>query len=201
MPVNELERVKQDIDTIKEATGLELPFGWDYVWLYLFGVPAIAAWFLACLLIFDRPSRFIRAVPIVPMLAVLGYLRFKHRRSTGSSAIKRREYGISFYGSVVFFAGGAVFLTWARLSAIDTAYLGSGLVTMCGLMGAMIAFLGKQRIAYLGGSIPVTLFGISIAIWPTADAVIRNGSIALFVAGPAMAFIMMYQLKHSGIKK
>ena len=37
MSVNELERVKQDIATIKEAAGLELPFGWDYVWLTLFG--------------------------------------------------------------------------------------------------------------------------------------------------------------------
>ena len=201
MAANELEGVKQDIATIKEAAGLELPFGWADVWLGLFGVPAVAAWFLACVLIFDRPSRLIRAVPIIPFLAVLGYLRFKHRRSTGSSAIKRREYGISFYGSIVLLAGGAVFVTWARLSAIETAYLGSGLVTMCGLMGTLIAFQGKQRISYLGGSIPVILFGISIAIWPSSAAVTLNGGITLFVTGPAMALIMMYQLKHSGTEK
>ena len=93
MSVSELERVKEDIATIKEAAGLGLPFGWDYVWLYLFGVPVIGIWCLAYWLISDRPSAYVMAVPIFLLLAVLGYLRFKHRRSTGSSAIKRREYG------------------------------------------------------------------------------------------------------------
>ncbi len=198
MSVNEIERVKQDIATIKEAAGLELPFGWDYVWLHLFGFPAMGVWFLAYWLISDSPSRMIMAVPIVPMLAALGYLRFKHRRSTGSSAIKRREYGMNFYANI--FLGGVllVFLTWARRAGIDTTYLGSGLVTMCGLMGTLIAFQDRQRISYLGGSIPCILFGISIAVWPTAGAVIRNGCITMIVGSPVIALIMMYQLKQTG---
>ena len=40
------------------------------------------------------------------------------------------------------------------------------------------------------------LFGISMAIWPSAMFI--NACVALLVAGPAMAFIMMYQLKQAG---
>ena len=50
MPVNELERVKQDIATIKEAAGLELPFGWDSVWAHLIGVPCIGVCCLEAIL-------------------------------------------------------------------------------------------------------------------------------------------------------
>ena len=46
MSVSELERVKEDIATIKEAAGLELPFGWDSVWLNLIGLPFVGAWCL-----------------------------------------------------------------------------------------------------------------------------------------------------------
>ncbi len=61
MSINELERVKQDIATIKEAAGLELPFGWDYAWLFLFAPPALGVWFLAYWLIADTPSRYVVA--------------------------------------------------------------------------------------------------------------------------------------------
>lgn len=47
MAANELERVKQDIATIKEAAGLELPFGWDSVWVNLIGLPFVGAWMMA----------------------------------------------------------------------------------------------------------------------------------------------------------
>ncbi|MCK4850522.1 MAG: hypothetical protein KAT11_04180 [Phycisphaerae bacterium] len=201
MSVNEIERVKEDIDTIKEAAGLGLPFGWDYAWLYLFAPPALGVWFLAYWLIADRPSRYVMVAPAVLLLAVLGYLRFKHRRSTGSSAIKRREYGINFYGSIIIGAVIAVFVIWVKRTVINTAYLGSGVLIMGGLMVTLMAFQGKQRISYLGSGIPGILFGISMAVWPTADAVIRNGCIMLVVAGPATALIMMYQLKHSGTAK
>ena len=94
-----------------------------------------------------------------------------------------------------------VLMTWAKRAGIDKAHLGSGMIIMCGLMGTLIAFLGKERISYLGSSIPLTLFGISVAVWPSPGAVIINGCMTLFVAGPATAFIMIYQLKHSGTDK
>ena len=204
MSVNEIQRVKQDIDTIKEAAGLELPFGWDSVWAHLIGVPCIGVCCLVYCLLSDSPSRYALAVPAALVLLLLGYLRFKYRRSTGRSATERREYGSQFYMTVflVVFAGG--FLTWAKLAGVDIVYIvyvASGLATM---LGIMITFNGFSRRVYrsaLGGGIPCILYGISIAVWPSPSAVLINATILLFVAGPAMAFIEMYQLKHSGTEK
>ncbi len=65
-------------------------------------------------------------------------------------------------------------------------------------MATMISFQRKEALSLLGLGIPATLVGISIALWPTADAIVRNASIGFFVAGPTVALIQMYQLKRYG---
>ncbi len=78
-------------------------------------------------------------------------------------------------------------------------YIASGMATILGIVIALTAFHCQAWLSNLGGGIVAIVFGISVAIWP--NAIFTNACIALLVAGPAMAFIMMYQLKHSGIKK
>ena len=201
MSVSEIERVKQDIATIKEAAGLELPFGWDSVWANLIGLPCIGVVCLVYWLISDSPSRYAPVVATVFLLLLLGYLRFKYRRSTGRSATERREYGNNFYGTIFIAVIAAVFLICAKLAAVDIVYVGGGLTTMLGVMITFNVFSRRADLSALGGGIPCILFGISIAVWPSPSAVLINATILLFVAGPAMAFIQIYQLKHSGTEK
>ena len=35
----EINRIREDLETIREAAGMGLPFGWEDVWLNLAGVP------------------------------------------------------------------------------------------------------------------------------------------------------------------
>ena len=197
MSVTEIERVKQDIATIKEAAGLELPFGWDSVWLSLIGLPFVGAWCLIYHLVFDGHSPFIMGISFVIFLAVLAYFRFKYRRSTGRSAIKRHEYGVAFYGCIFVAATMAALLAWAYLAGIDIPYIASGGMTMVGLMLTLRAFESKKRLSNLGAAIPAIFFGISIAVWPSPATILTTACITLVVAGPAMAFIEMYQLKQA----
>ena len=44
MSKKELERVKEDIEIIKEAAGLELPFGWEDVWINLYLILVKKVW-------------------------------------------------------------------------------------------------------------------------------------------------------------
>ena len=115
MPVSELERVKQDIATIKEAAGLELPFGWDSVWLSLVGLPFVGVWCLAYHLVFDGHSPFIMAISVVVFLAIMAYLKSKYKRGTGRSTTRRREYRVAFYGCIFMFPTLVAFLVWAHL--------------------------------------------------------------------------------------
>ena len=201
MDITELQRVKKDVETIKAAIGPELPFGWDLVWANLIGLPCIGVCCLIYWLISDSPSLYALAVPAVLLLLLLGYLRFKYRHSTGRSATERREYGAQFYTTVFLVVVGGGFLTWAKLTGIDFVYLRSGLVTCLGMMITINCFSIRIYRAYLAGSIPCILSGISMAVWPSTSAVLLNATILLFVVGPAIAFIQMYQLKHSGKEK
>ena len=201
MSVSEIERVKQDIATIKEAAGLELPFGWDSVWVNLIGLPCAG---LGCLLywwIFHRPSVFMVLTPAILLQVVDRCVRPKYRPSASRSATKRRGYKVGLYGGIFIGAVMGAFMGWAIQAGISVATLTSGAITMSGLTATLMAFQRKETLPLLGLGIPATLVGISIAVWPTADAIVRNACIALFVAGPAMAFIQMCQLKRYGIKK
>lgn len=197
MTGHELEQVKKDMEVIKESMGLELPFGWGTAIVSLALLPAAGLWCLLYLLISDQPSRLGAAIPLFIPFAAMGYLRFKYRRSTGRSAIKRREYGFNFYSSIVLGTVSAGYFIWAMRVGLDIAYLAGGLFLMCGIMGAFMAFQTRGRLHYLGASIPVILLGVSTLIWPTRDALRVNACITLILAGLASGAIQVYQLKRN----
>ena len=197
MSVSEIERVKQDIATIKEAAGLELPFGWESVWLNLIGLPCVGLWCLLYWWIFHTPSLFMIVPPAILILVAERCLRLKYRRSASRSAIRDRQYRVAVCGTIFISGGIGGFVLWAMLADGDIVYLASGLITMVGLMGTLMAFQSKARLSNLGIGIPALLGGISIVIWPAPDAIIWIACIGLFVAGPATALIMMYQLKQA----
>ena len=201
MSVTEIERVKQDIATIKEAAGLELPFGWDSVWINLIGLPCGAVWFLVFLLISDITYRYMMLVPWILLLAVTVYLRRKNTRSSRRSAIRARQCRVALYEAIPIAVAMGVFVTLAERADSDTVYLISGIVTVFALTHTLMAFHSKARLSEAGGGIPIILAGISMANWPSPDAILRNLCIAVIVGGPATAFIMMYQLQHGGTEK
>ncbi|MCP4614703.1 MAG: hypothetical protein GY845_38980 [Planctomycetes bacterium] len=197
---NELTQMKEDMEVIKEAMGLELPFGWDTVFVSLVLLPAAGLWCLFYLLISDQPSRLWAAIPLVVPFAAMGYLRFKYRRSTGRSAIKRREYGFNFYGSIVLGTISAGYFIWAIRVGLDIVYLAGGLFLICGIMATFMAFQTRGRLHDLGGAIPLILLGASTFIWPTRDALVVSACITLIVVGLATGAIQVYQLKRNEMR-
>jgi len=198
MNANELERVKQDIATIKQAAGLELPFGWETVWIHMIGLPVAGLWCLLYWWIFHRPSVVMILAAAILLQVVDRCVRLKYKRSGRRPAIKGRAYKVAVYGAAVLGVVIAQFMVLAMIKGIDTYALASGMITMAGLVAALAAFQRKESLSVLGLAIPATLVGISIAVWPTADAIVRNACIAMFVAGPATAFIQMHQLRQHG---
>ena len=201
MSVNELDRVKQDIATIKQAAGLELPFGWETVWIHLIGLPSVGLWCLLYWWIFHRPSVVMILTAGILLQVVDRCVRLKYKRSTSPPAIKGRAYKVAVYGGMFIGALIGVFMAWAIQAGINAATLASGLITMSGLMATLMAFQRKETLPLLGLGIPATLVGISVAVWPGAEAIVRNACIALLVAGPATAFIQMHLLKQYGTAK
>ena len=63
MSVNEIDRVKEDIEVIKEAAGLELPFGWEDVWLSVYLIP-VGVWLAIWRFLPFQLSRIWRILPV-----------------------------------------------------------------------------------------------------------------------------------------
>ena len=195
MSKSDIEQVKEDIETIKEVVGFELPFAWDSVLVNLILYPITGIWILFYFYVAKRPTPFGATVPFVVLLGILGYLRFRYRKSTGRSSAKRNEYGFTFYGNIVLGLVAGTYLFWTRAKGLDITAIGAGLGLMLGVFGVLLAIFMKGRLYYLGGSIPIILLGISFLVWTTSKIVILNSCLALIIAGIAMGCIQAFQLK------
>jgi hypothetical protein len=197
MDKNDLERVKADIETIKEAAGLDLPFGWDSVWTNVILQPLIGIGFLIYAWLVDKPSGIWMAIPVAILLGSKGYQRYRYRRSTGRSPAKRKEYGSELYrGAIIGLVAGG-YLWWARAKGLDTAYIGCGLVLMAGAFEISNAFITREHLHRLGDGIPLFCLGLTLLLWTTPDIVILNGCLTLTVAGIATGLIQARQIKAS----
>ncbi len=198
MDNKEFERVKADMEIIKEAAGLSLPFGWDSVLMHIVLFPLMGIYDLILYFGFThRPSPIWSLVPAVFLLGAMGYLRARYRKSTGRSAAKRNEYGFTFYGNVVIGLVAAGYFWWARTKGLNTIYIASGIILMLGVSGILMAFFMKGRLYYLGGSIPLILFGVSMMIWDTTSIVVLNICLTAIISGIATASIQTVQIKAS----
>jgi len=195
MSVSEIDRVKEDIEVIKEAVGLELPFGWDSVLVNFLLFPAMGLWWLIIWFLSEKPSRLVMAIPLFVMLAVFSYLRFKYRKSSGRASIKRQEHNLNLVELILFIPILIVYFTWARHAGYDTAFVGAGICIVLGITHTVAALHLKGRLYWLGGGIPVAVFGVALLIWQSPTAVVLNGSIFSCVIGLAMGSIQAYQLK------
>lgn len=195
MSVSEIDRAKEDIEVIKEAIGLELPFGWDSVLVNFLLFPAMGFWWVIIWFLSEKPSRLVMAIPLFVMLAVFSYLRFKYRKSSGRASIKRQEHNLNLVELILFIPILLVYFTWARRAGVNTSFIAAGMCIVLGITHTVAALHIKGRLYWLGGGIPVAVFGVALLIWQSPTAVVLNASIFSCVIGIAMGSIQAYQLK------
>lgn len=196
MSKDELERVKEDIEVIKETLGLDLPFGWDSVLVNFLLFPGIGLWISAYWFLSDKASSFVMGIPpLVAVLVAFAYLRFKYRKSSGRAVIKRQEHNWNLIELIVGFSIVLPYFVWARRAGVDPLYLGAGIMIILGAMHTIAAIHLKGRLYWLGAGISAAVFGIALLIWQSPTAVVLSGSIFSCVIGLSMGSIQAYQLK------
>lgn len=197
MSDNQIERVKRDIEIIREAGGLELPFGWDSVLVNVALFPATGLWWLCSWFVFENPPVFWMVIPFIVLLAVLGYMRYKYRRSTGRPSVKRRAVSTHLYGAISVSAIAAGYFIWVRHVGMNSAHVAGGICLIMGGLEVVKAFQGRSQLPELGSGIPLILFGLSLLIWTSPTIVVINASVCAFAAGLSMGGIQMYLLKQN----
>lgn len=196
MSKSDLKRVKEDIETIKEALGFELPFGWDSVLVNFLLFPGLGVWFLMYWFLSEEHSRFVMGIPaILAIMGAFGYLRFKYRKSSGRSTFKRQEHNMNLIEMIVAMPILLFYFIWAREAGVNTAFIGGGISIVLGITHTIGALHLKGRLYWLGGGVPVTIFGVALLIWQHPTAVVLYGSIFCCAIGLAMGGIQAYQLK------
>ena len=199
MSKQELERVKEDIEIIKEAAGLELPFGWEDVWLSIYLIP-VGVWLAIWKFLPFQLSRLWRVIPVTVIFIVYVLLRIKYRRSTGRSPVRRRGYSVGLFLTPVLGLCAGGYIVWVIRSGRDFVSAVGGMCFFMGLMLLIFAFAERGRLFYLGWAIPVILFGIATTIWPGLSVLEMNVGILCVTASSSTAIIQAYQLKRSTSK-
>jgi len=224
MSGNELERVKKDLEVMQEAAGLELPFGWEDVWLYAVGAPAFGIWIVLWALLLPGGEAMnmlkmaLAAVPALPCMGIFVMLRYKFRRETGRSAIRRREYSLELIGMVIIGLFLTPYMVFLMLMGCPKPFLFGMMWFFLGLMVGILAFSSRGRLYNLGGALGLMVCGVVIPLcsvkrsgtWTvrvlhinlnnTVDSFLISIGIVCIVGGLISAGIMAYQLWSSGEK-
>ena len=196
MSKSELERIKEDVETIKEAGGFVLPFGWDSVLVNFLLWPGLGVWFVVYWFLSEEPNRFVMGIPaILAIVGAFGYLRFKYRKSSGRSAFKRQEHNWNLIEMIVAMPILLIYFIWARKAGVNTAFIGGGISIVLGITHTIGALHLKARLYWLGAGIPVAIFGVALLIWQHPTGVVLNASIFSCAIGLCMGSIQAYQLK------
>ena len=192
MSNRELDRVKEDIEIIKDAAGLELPFGWEDVWLNVYLIP-VGVWLVIWSILPYELSRFWRILPVALLAPVFVALRVKYRRSSGRSPMRRRQYNAVLVCPILgLMAFG--YLVWVVRSGHNFVFAVGGMWFFAGLILTIFAFT-ERRLYYLGWAIPMMMCGVIISVWPVLNVLETNVGFVLITACSITAVIQAYQLR------
>ncbi len=194
MEGNELDQVREDIDTIKSAVGMELPFGWVDVWLCCGCV--FAGGFVFLMSVLQGEFGIFWGVPaIIPFVLATIVLRIKYRKSTGRSATRRREYSLSIIIPIVVVVLLILFLEWGLSQGMAIEHIAGIMYFMIGLMTLVVAIINYARLSAIGISISFMAIGLTYPIyaekWPLGVFV----GMATFIGCSISALIMTLQLR------
>ena len=190
---NDLERLKKDLGALRQAVGLEPPFGREDIRAHLAIAASGAVTLLWALLPTGLPAQW----GIVPLIAVvLGYviwMRTRYRNSSGRSPTRRREYTSGLVGMVVVGALALVYRNWAGALQIPPTVAGGALLFVFGITMLVPVLRDRNRLSDLGIAVPLIACGLVIPLWSVSPWVVLG--ITFGVGGLATAALMEHQLR------
>lgn len=193
MSTKDLKRIKDDIGIIKAAAGIELPFGWEDVWLNVYLIP-VGVWLAIWSILPYELSRLWRILPVALLAPVFVALRIKYRRSSGRSPVRRQQYSGGLLACPILGLCGFGYMVWVVRSGHNFVFAVGGMLFFMGFMLAIFAFI-ERRLYSLGYAIPTMVFGFIISVWPVLNVLDTNVGFLLVTACPITAAIQAYQLK------
>jgi hypothetical protein len=190
----ELRRVREDLDTMRQAAGLELPFDWADVCCALALVPAgaiLSAW------AYFGPADYygFGLVPLVLLaLTAVAHRVWKHRRGNPIPS-QRRQITMDMTITLVVAVAMAGYLIWEKTLGLPGSIGGAIACFFLGVVCAVGGFCSRAERVAFAGTMALVPFGLLIPFCTGKQMITAVGGLAVMVAGLAAGAILAWQLR------
>jgi hypothetical protein len=203
MSERDLDRVREDLATMRQAIGLGLPFGSEGVWVSLalagtgIAVAAVTAW-TNIATGSATPGSAARwayvALVVVPALLVFGVMTVVARRRQARAPLLWRDARLSWVAAAVAVPLYLGFRAWAVKNSIPPGALTAATLFLAGLFLLTGALADRGRWYTLGWGVSTLLAGVCAPLATYASAGLVAGG-WLLLGGLSTASIMAWQLR------
>jgi hypothetical protein len=190
-----IDRIRGDLATLKQAAGLDLPFGRQDVitnlWVAACGVllggwSALAPW----------DYRGFVYVPLVLMILGAAWSARKAHQNRGTCPSAWREHRIGIWGALIATPLVGLYLFWQRSLGMPRGAGGGAGLFFVGLALLIFALFDRRRLYYVAGAIPMMAWGIAVPMLPSHQVLVAGG-ICMLVGGLGAAAIQSVQLRRA----
>lgn len=190
-----LQRVREDLETVRQAAGLELPIRREDVWSSWLLVPA--GLFLSLYMLFAPINRLHAMIALLPMGAILGWeiwMRYQHRRSTGRSSSRRKEMTFNILMGLIVLAA-VIFYRWlAYRMDVPRDMVGATMLFFASVVMLVAGLSAPARRCLLAAAPLVMGYGLLSPLLTDREVAVVGG-LFVMIAGAGGALIMQYQLR------
>ena len=195
MSQDQLDRIRGDLESMRAAAGLDLPFGRDDIRTNLW-VAACGAMLAAWSALTPWEHRQVIAVPLT--LAVLGALwsaRQAHRNRAARPS-PWREHRLGIIVTLVLLPLVALYMQWEKWTGLQSERVGAAAVFFVGVAALIVSITDRRRISYIAAAISLMAYGVAIPYLGKGQ-VVAAGGICITLACLAGALIQSIQLRHA----
>lgn len=192
----ELDRVRNDLATMKQAAGVGLPLGPADIFLSIAwavaGVP-LAAW------VAYRPAApmtfgLLLCIPSVCVLILSAIVAGKYHRERGKEPVRWREHRSQWIAAAVLTPLFGAFITWGLIRGLGPETLTVTAMFMAGLGMVILPIVDRTRLFYVGWAVSTMLFAVTAPFLGKRYLGVGVGG-WLIVSGLSAAGIMAWQLR------
>lgn len=196
MSQDHLDRIRGDLETLRQAAALDLPFGRDDVRTNL--------WVAACGVLIALASalnpwgfRGFFAVPLA--LAIAGAI-WSARRAHQNRAVHPapwREHRLGILALLIILPLVVIYMQWEKHVGIAREMVGAAAVFFVGVAMLLFALTDRRRFSYLAGAVSLMAFGLAVPLLERTQVVLAGG-LCITAACLSAAAIQTYQLRRAG---
>lgn len=196
MSEEHVDRIRGDLQALRDAVGLDLPFGradvHAAVWTAGCGA-LIAAWSALA----DWQWRGFIGLPLA--MAVVG-AAWSARQAHSSRAARPsqwREHRMGMMAMLIVAPLAYGYIQWEKWVGMPREMVGSAPLFFIGLGALMFAFLDRRRMYYAGGGVQLMVLGLMMPLLSPQQVIIAIG-VNMAVGCLLVAGIQMVQLRRQG---